>query len=285
MNRQNSALRDVNVNGGLLDVSSVEAIENVLNECGTFRIKNHVMYCFPKRTIDGYENKAYSLMILGSKENGYRWQLNQMGKSLDNTISECIENNDAHISGIADEAFKMLGECPICNGKLYNYFTSELHDISVCGKSQEAKVSTSESTQAIANKNEWLPFSEALLDKLDSKTIMSIDTRDFCAIVVPKSDLEDKYDNQIANARKNKKSKLFTKSQAVEALLLMKSTSGGDCEWRHLNLDGVSDNSGWNLKYIKIINLDNAFLIMTTNGSIISRVAMDTIDYSRTHVL
>ena len=132
---------------------------------------------------------------------------------------------------------------------------------------------------------DWEKFGEGDLMNLAVGETLRIDTRDFHAIKCG-DDFNGAHDysTQIKTALKLPDYKLYFRDELHKAIREMKEKSGGDHTWRHIDLPGVSDSTGWNLKYLNIhkiaVKEQEKFLLLTNHGSIIGFAELDRIDYS-----
>lgn len=114
--------------------------------------------------------------------------------------------------------------------------------------------------------SKWKRFSELMeLSKIHSDAIR-VDTRDFSFTYMDDLSLNihiprDSYKNP-------HRYYYDTLSDAIEVLKDLHKRSGGDCEWRCLEIKGIYFLSNWTMKYLTITNvLNDKYLICCDSKS------------------
>jgi len=136
-------------------------------------------------------------------------------------------------------------------------------------------------------KDPWVKFSEETLSKIVVGGCMRIDTRDFHGNVFgPDNGIKDlEFSTPIENCKKQPELKCYTAAEIAATVLEIKQKSGGDARWRFIDLPGVADNSGWNMKYLNIIRIDtDVYVLLTNRGSVISKDRLSKIYYDNDNI-
>lgn len=122
--------------------------------------------------------------------------------------------------------------------------------------------------------SEWTPVTDKQIKELPVPATLRIDTRDFYGVV----NTSRTWYIQYRTASRNE-DKVYSLPEIVETIEKIKQLSGGDVKWRMLDLPGVTDCSGWNMKYINVYRFsENKFLLLTNEGSIIAKSLLSKID-------
>ena len=123
----------------------------------------------------------------------------------------------------------------------------------------------------------WQPVTPLSFIELPVASTLRIDTRDFHGVI----NTDVTYPAQLRTAKKDIIYRTYTLNEIIDTIKLIKMNSGGDGKWRHIDLPCVSDNSGWNMKYLNVYRAEtDCFLLLTNQGSIISKDRISKIEYA-----